>query len=1753
MAQATRRDYEVSIWTLQDEFISVLKPTGVVNKGQIENANLKIVDDGTQEFSFSIPMYIYVKDQRVENPIWKNVQNGNVIEDMRKIKVTFNRMTGAEKTFEFLITDVTERHENDQLYCDVNCEGMAFHELGKRGYSIKLLSEDFYLESDNYFTRAKDSKGRLKVTKEPRATLSYWLDKFLPEKPIYNGDIDARTWYYKIDMDWSSYANGMTRKRNEVYEEEFVSSWNKKDGEDVYTPGKVERAKIKERLVDLKESNIYNLTQDLAETFGVFCRYEYEHNENLEIIGRTVVFYNNYMKENEGYIDLTYPYETAAVTRVRDSKDLTTKMYVTQVEDQNSESGVLSIMDVPANRSREEYLLNFEYLYSIGGITAEQYQEIAVYETKLGELNKQIAAIVNPLIALQNKANDLASEIANRDSSITAARTTWTQYNDKLNALGQDQAGTITRGNNNPVRKILVHSDDASKGYYVDFTEEGVKPETVKIWNTVYSSTEPVISTDNDSPCKELSGENVYDSESGSLIKIIHIVAPSEVDLDSLYSIYATFSYAPFEYYEKVKQTMDARVAADTAAKDAAEARLADINDQIARYEAQREQLLADKEVIIKAFEQMMGPAIRESYWQPEDYNDYGDNYIDKLVFSNILTVVNNGESTLTSAIWEQDWKQTGTNEYETLAFPDEQLSFYEGGIINTERIYYPIIDLSGHEGFVKENYDKLTVMFYDFHGYESDSDKRKPKNLRQFVVGSGAQYGFALKNGQIIPVLVVTGAADLIGGKDDENYDIDNNINSLKRLLLDTGNTQVGVVETNVYNGQVNVSVKDGSWFVKTNNSNGWLNVNSSNKRYTTSIKIYYPRIKVGSMAMKTAEDQLGLIYCGDALENYKDYYVLSRDDSVWTNGQIDTSNAAYYVTIKPETFMRYGLYTSAVDFKFCISNANIAIYLDALQVLKENSQPKVSYTVNASFVDTDFIYDLYNKLNRICNINDSELHFENVQGYISEIDLDCDIPANDKIEVKNYKTKFEDLFSSIVAQTQSMKKSEYAIGLAAGAFTSSGDLRESVMESSWRRVDFNYAFNQGKLTINEKDGIWGTSDAGVVAFRGGGIFTASKKDDAGNWIWNTGILPQGINADLITTGRLDTNKINIYAGDNIRLQLNADGLFAYKTDYFAKTPYYVPDYPESLEYQKLVLENMPSSDTKTDIMNAITTDNGCDAKQFVTVNQEGLFLVAKRGALYFDNGFKFTDRPHINRVSISWDGLTLRNWDNDKVFYADMKGNLTLTGTIYAHGLYISDNTHTDAPISTYISQLAEKGIYTGEGAPTSIVPGVVGDLYLDTETGYYWRCDGPAQWSRFNVGSTKFSVDPATGIIDMKAGSNIYIEADSQILLKTGNTEKIKMAPGEGIILSSASSIALTTGTTSEITNKFLLNSNGITLSSTAGITLDSSGSGSIVLNGSGGINLNSANNITMTGGNITMTGGKISLVAGTMTYQSDTQTEYLQEATQLLFKLSGQPVFSITSTDSTFKIQPDTLVNDLQVDGELTAGPITATSIATNELIINGTKFTPNGQGTQFSTIKIIFTGNDGTSNNASNLPAESGVLWVYPTTQESPPVTPSIEDSVTWSSGKISSRVSINSATNFESDAIKFKGSALANGAPYTYTAKIKVYGTGSGTRTITTGSTLTIGGVTLTLSNAVSLSPGSEKTLVFKATQVSNNITNSSPRQGKITIQTSGSGAYVNLQKDVTNTLTIKNTASSSGASIASINDVKDCVVKYIP
>jgi len=41
---------------------------------------------------------------------------------------------------------------------------------------------------------------------------------------------------------------------------------------------------------------------------------------------------------------------------------------------------------------------------------------------------------------------------------------------------------------------------------------------------------------------------------------------------------------------------------------------------------------------------------------------------------------------------------------------------------------------------------------------------------------------------------------------------------------------------------------------------------------------------------------------------------------------------------------------------------------------------------------------------------------------GYVSEITLDLDHPWKDSITIQNYNNKFEDIFSTITAQTEAM-----------------------------------------------------------------------------------------------------------------------------------------------------------------------------------------------------------------------------------------------------------------------------------------------------------------------------------------------------------------------------------------------------------------------------------------------------------------------------------------------------------------------------------------------------------------------------------------------------------------------------------------------------------------------------------------------------------------------------------------------------------
>ena len=75
-----------------------------------------------------------------------------------------------------------------------------------------------------------------------------------------------------------------------------------------------------------------------------------------------VIYYNNFLNEKLGALDITYPYTTSSITRTMDASDVITKLYVKPVTSEANSNEYITIINTPANKSGEDYLLNFEIL-----------------------------------------------------------------------------------------------------------------------------------------------------------------------------------------------------------------------------------------------------------------------------------------------------------------------------------------------------------------------------------------------------------------------------------------------------------------------------------------------------------------------------------------------------------------------------------------------------------------------------------------------------------------------------------------------------------------------------------------------------------------------------------------------------------------------------------------------------------------------------------------------------------------------------------------------------------------------------------------------------------------------------------------------------------------------------------------------------------------------------------------------------------------------------------------------------------------------------------------------------------------------------------------------------------------------------------------------------------------------------------------------------------------------------------------------
>ena len=1195
MIKKDLRPYELSLWTLQDSFITILKPIGLSNRGQIETPKCLIKDDGTQELTFSIPMYYRDEGKLIENPIWYDIINGALIVNLRKLKLIFNKGDKREEVFEFVISKVTETHTDGQLRCEVTAEGLAFQELGKVGYKVSLMSQDFIDEYNNWYnsTVGKDTEDEIfdypdeeaKAAAEPKNNLNYWCDKLFKNS----------RWDYEIQMDWSSF-DGVTleldnetresmklRRTDKIYEEEYISSWEVigDPGEESLIPSNLENFKEKLRLVDLEKSNTYNNSQELAKTFGVHCKYVYSYDENYHIIGKKCVFYNNFLSEKEGKIDIIYPHDTSKIEREIDSADIVTKMFVTPIEDATSPSGLITIADVSANKLREDYILNFDYLYSIGTISQEQYDAIADYERSMFLANVELEPLAMQIANLQNDLVTYQAQLTLSKESQILDKEQMEQSTALLDSITKSK-GTLYKNLDTPYRGTLLNSVDNNGTYYIKISQEGVDL-TGKVGyplrggeNNIYGIRLYYYA--------EVPGET-----EGSIKKVLvpyaegeptesnPIIFPNDIEIEKdefgnitgLSNIllrenaisknyFVTFAYKPELHYQNIYDTYAKKLAEDEAAEKEAETKIIEIENKIKKLEERYSLLLEDKAVKTADFENMMGPALKEGSWQAENYNDYGSKYTQEVT-------VGESNSSHINFIWD------------TEAFEEEQLLYYEEGT-DLKQEYYPCLDITSYLDKIQNNLNDLSFI-YNVTYY--DKEKTNIASFEQMVIGSEMQFAFIKIENEIKTVLLLTDTSFIL------NEEIKNNC-------------FLGVISSSLTTEGVEIKINT----IIKNNELIWIKNDSS------SIMVY-PRLKVNSLLLKTSEDELIIHYKDELLNNYYDYSILIREEN-------------YFITLKNKIMLQDANLNKTFDIAYALSNAALSLYLDALEVSKTNAFPQVSYTIEVSALNKDFIQYAYKNLNRIVSINDIELKFEDVQGYISELDLDLDNPWEDEVTIQNYKTKFEDLFSTIVASSEQMKTNSFAYNNAASAFGPGGILKPSIIQNTINQTDLTYAFQSGNLTIDEVNGIWARSDAGVVAMRGGGIFCATQTDSNGNWLWNTGIMPSGINASLITAGQIDTNLIKIYAGDDLRLQLNADGLFAYNVD----------DLGEA------------------------------NLNQYVVHNKDGLF-----STIVNENGNK------TNLVEVSWNGFILRDEKGNIVFNADKTGNLSIVGTVSAKDGFIGN----------------------------------------------------------------------------------------------------------------------------------------------------------------------------------------------------------------------------------------------------------------------------------------------------------------------------------------------------------------------------------------------------------------------------------------------------------------------------------------------
>lgn len=340
---------------------------------------------------------------------------------------------------------------------------------------------------------------------------------------------------------------------------------------------------------------------------------------------------------------------------------------------------------------------------------------------------------------------------------------------------------------------------------------------------------------------------------------------------------------------------------------------------------------------------------------------------------------------------------------------------------------------------------------------------------------------------------------------------------------------------------------------------------------------------------------------------------------------------------------------------------------YLDALATGYTSSRPKVTYTIDVFDLAGVEDYENYEfEIGDKTFVQDQEF-FGWVQEEIddpiipgkkitikrpcreevvvNELTEGIDDITKNILKVQNYKTQFDDLFQRIAATTESLQYNTGRYERGAKAVEPDGSISHKALQQAVTENGLAIA-NAGAQTVTiDEQGVV-TTDKTLpnkkVRIIGGGIYIT--KD--GGETWETGITGDGINANVITTGQLNTGEINIVTGDAASHRWDDKGITAYRTNYNPETGEILSISPNSfVRLDEFGLYGINSDQEFNARLGTTTT--GDEKHGIAKIQRDSLFSLTQDGLTIGKEGYglKATDNSITigKRLEIFEDRITI------------------------------------------------------------------------------------------------------------------------------------------------------------------------------------------------------------------------------------------------------------------------------------------------------------------------------------------------------------------------------------------------------------------------------------------------------------------------------------------------------------------------------